>query len=251
MDSMKLGKAKIILFFIRNYKRYIFVISVLSSLYAIFEGLSVAALFPIINSVINMDSNAIEKESGIIHILNNIIKMMPIKDIFIAACFFIILAVLLKNIFRYLYMVLSAYASYRIWDDVQKKLFAKYINADYRYFLDHKQGEIVYRLYNAPAAIGGVLQLMPQLITEILKISVIGIILLSMSFSVTCGVIVIGAVFYLFTRRISRKVSYSLGRGRMEATERQNILINEMNILLTAQFTQIMLHPCEDRIRKM
>lgn len=216
-----------ILFFIKNYKRYIFGILMLSVLYAIFEGLNIAVLFPVINSVINVDVAA-GSGGRFIRILNTLIGIIPIKDTFIAACIFIIIIAFLKNIFRYLQTILSAYASYKIWNDVQKELFIKYINADYRYFLDHKHGEITYRLYNATSNVGGILKLIPQLLAEILKVLIIGIILFSMSFSVTCGVIVIAGIFYLFTRGISKKTSYALGKGRIEADEEENILINEM-----------------------
>jgi len=224
---MKFKNLKTIWFFVKNYKRYMFGILVLSILYAFFEGLNIVVLFPIISSVIEGGVKAGEG-SSIIGMLNKLIEIMPIKDIFIAACVFVIIIVIFKSIFRYSYMVLSAFASYKIWDDFQKRLFSKYINADYRYFLDHKQGEIIYRLYTAPAGVGGILKLVPQLLTEILKILVIGVILFSMSLPVTCGVIIIAGVFYFFTGDISKKVSYFLGKGRMEAGESQNILINEM-----------------------
>lgn len=224
---MKVKNLKTILFFVKDYKRYVFEVSFLSIMYAFFEGLNIAVLFPIISSVIG-DGVRTGEKSSIIVALNKLIGIIPIKDIFIAACVFVIIVVILKSIFRYSYMVLSAFASYKIWDDVQKRLFSKYISADYRYFLDHKQGEIVYRLYNAPAAVGGILKLVPQLLTEILKIIFIGAILFSMSFSVTCGVIFIAGIFYFFTREVSNKISYFIGKGRIEAGESQNILINEM-----------------------
>ena len=224
---MKINYLSTILFFIKNYKRYIFGVLILSFLYALFEGLNIVILFPIISSVIEGGVKAGET-SSIITVLNKVIEAMPIKDVFIAACVFVIIVVILKSIFRYSYMVLSVFASYKIWDNVQKRLFVKYINADYRYFLDHKQGEIVYRLYNAPASVGNILKLIPQLLTEVLKILVIGVLLFSMSVPVTCGVAIIAGIFYLFTKDISKKISYSLGKGRMEAGESQNILINEM-----------------------
>jgi len=224
---MKFKHSRTVIFFVRNYKRYIFSVSILSILYAVFEGLNIAIIFPIINSVIAADAKK-ASVGGIIRLLNRLLEILPIKDVFIGACLLVVLIVILKNIFRYLYMVLSSFASYKVWDDIQKRLFSKYINADYRYFLDHKQGEIVYRVYTAPAAIGGVLKLIPQFVTEILKIIFITAVLFSMSFPVTCGLIVIGGAFYFFAKHISKKISYFLGKGRMEAGEEQNILINEM-----------------------
>ena len=224
---MKTAQLKTILFFAKDYKRYVFGILALSLFYAIFEGLNIVVLFPIISSVIKGGVTA-GGDSGIIQILNTLIGIIPVKDTFIAACIFVIIVVILKNIFRYSYMVVNSFASYKIWSDVQKRLFSKYIRADYRYFLDHKQGEIIYRVYNAPGTAGGILKLMPQLLTETLKILVITAILFSMSFPVACGVVIMAGLFYFFTRSISTRISYFLGKGRMEAGEEQNILANEM-----------------------
>lgn len=224
---MKLQQLKTILYFIKGYERYIFGIFIFSFLFAFFEGLNIVVLFPLVNSIVAGDAN-LTGNSTIIKTLNMLIRIIPVKDMFIATCLFLIVVVILKNVFRYIYTVISAFAGYRIWDDIQKRLFLKYINADYRYFLNHKQGEIVYRLYSAPAFVGGILKLIPQLLTEALKIAIVGAILFSMSLPVTCGVAIIGTVFYFFTRGITNKVSYFLGKGRVEAGETQSVLINEM-----------------------
>lgn len=223
---MKLKQLKTILFFVKNYKRYIFGIFILSFIFAALEGMNVAVLFPIINSVLKGDY--IGGDSRVIQILDKLINVMPAKDTFIAACILVIIIVVLKSISGYFYMVLSAFASYKIWNDIQRKLFSKFISADYRYFLDHKQGEIVYRLYNAPAVLGGILKIIPETLTHLLKILIIGIILFSMSFPVTCCVMAIAVIFYFLTGEISKRVSYYLGKARMEAGEEQSVLINEM-----------------------
>lgn len=224
---MKHAYMKTILFFIKNYKRHIFSVCIFSVFFALFEGLNIVVIFPIIKSVIKAE-NVVGQNSRILVLMNKIVGVISKDDMFMGACILVIVVVVLKNIFRYLYMVLSSFASYKIWNDFQKTLFHKYINADYRFFLDHKHGEIVYRLDHAPAAAGSILRLIPQLFTEILKTAVIIIFLFSMSFPVTLGVIAMAGVFYFFTRGISKKISYFLGKGRMEATEEQNILINEM-----------------------
>lgn len=215
-----------ILFFVKDYKRYILSVFVFSLLFAVFEGMNVAVLFPIIGSVLG--EGLAGGDAGIIRVMNKLIGVVPVRDPFIAACIFMIIVVILKNIFRYLYIVLGAFGSYKIWNDVQRRLFSKFINADYGYFLDHKQGEIVYRLYSAPAVVGGILKLIPEFLSHALKILIIGAVLFSMSFPVTCGIIIIAMVFYFLTGEISRRISYLLGKGRMEAGQDQNILINEM-----------------------
>ena len=224
---MKYKNLKTIWFFTKDYKKYIFGVASLSILYAFFEAMNIAVLFPIISSIINGAVKTGES-SSIIRALNKAMQILPIKDTFITACIFVIVVVIFKSIFRYSYMVLSAFASYKVWDDIQKKLFFKYINADYKCFLDRKQGEIVYRLFTAPAGVGGILKLIPQLLTEILKILVIGAVLFSMSFPVTCGIMIIAIIFLLFIKNISKKISYFLGKGRIEAGQEQSILINEM-----------------------
>jgi ABC-type multidrug transport system fused ATPase/permease subunit len=61
-----------------------------------------------------------------------------------------------------------------------------------------------------------------------MKILFIGAILVSMSLPVSCAVMGLVAFFYFFTRLVTKRMSYSIGRGRIEAGEEQNILINEM-----------------------
>src|SRR3989338_783260 len=111
---MNVTRPQTLIFFIKDYKGYIFAVSALSILYAVFEGLNIAVLFPIINSIIKADASA-GSGGGIISLLNRIIQIIPVKDAFIAACIFVIVVVILKNIFRYLYTVVSVYGSYRVW----------------------------------------------------------------------------------------------------------------------------------------
>lgn len=108
MSKMRFKDLEAVLFFQKNYKRYIIAILILSLLYAVFEGLNIAVLFPIITSVINIDASVVEG-GGIIKFLNRLIGIIPVKDTFIAACILVIIVVVLKNIFRYLHMVLCAY----------------------------------------------------------------------------------------------------------------------------------------------
>jgi hypothetical protein len=88
-----------ILFFIRGYKGRMALVSLFSVLFAVFEGLNVAVLFPLISLILQLDLNA-AGGPGLIRILNRVIGFIPVNDPFIAACLLIIIVVLLKNVFR-------------------------------------------------------------------------------------------------------------------------------------------------------
>ena len=83
---------KTIYFFLKDYKRYVLGISIFSMLFAFFEGLNVVVLFPIISSVLKQDA-ATGQASGVIRILNAVIRTIPVGDTFIAACIFVIIIV--------------------------------------------------------------------------------------------------------------------------------------------------------------
>ncbi|MDD5593349.1 MAG: ABC transporter ATP-binding protein [Candidatus Margulisbacteria bacterium] len=219
-------RTRIIWSFVKPYPHYVVAVTVLSFMTSFFDAVNVVVLFSILNSVVGAKTGE-GFGGGITHSIDRLIGILPVKDTVIAACLMLIISIILKNIFSYLQKAVSARASFRIWQDVQRQLFRKLITADYQYFLDHKLGEIVYRVYSAPASLGALLTLMPQALAELAKLLAVGAILLEMSPYASGAILLIGALFYYFTKYIASKVSYNLGEGRSLACEKQNVLLSE------------------------
>jgi ABC-type multidrug transport system fused ATPase/permease subunit len=223
----KVSKLKIIAYFIRPYPHYLIGIVALTLLYALFEGLGIVFFFSILSSVFVTADVGQAVSLGVFNHIIKIVNIIPVTDKFIAASMLLLLSVYLKNIFEYSQRALSAYAGYKIWEGMQKKVFWKIITADYQYYLDHKQGEIIYRTLTVPCVIGSLFNLLPQAIAEGAKVLAISTILFSISFPATIAVIILGLGYYYFARYVAKNISYNLGTGRVIAGERQNILVSE------------------------
>jgi len=225
---MKLSNFKVIYSFIRSYPRYIAVIAFLILVYAVLEGLSLGVLFSILESTMAVPQAAAGGKFTVY--FDKLINLMPTADRLIGGCLLLIIVVGLKDIAGYLSQVLGSMTGYKIWKDNQIKIFKKYIESDYQQFLDAKQGEVLYRIYTAPSFLGFLLNAIPQIATELIKILVLAVILFSLAFKMSLAVISFCVLYYFLTRFIARSISYNLGRGRIEAGEEQNVLIAEMFI---------------------
>jgi len=109
----------------------------------------------------------------------------------------------------------------------QSEIFNKFIKADYQYFIDHKQGELIYNAASAPGALSTLIAAVTELISQaILSISVI-LLLFSLSWQGTLAVLLVGVGYHYFTRYLGKKVSYYSGKGEMEALRESNVILNE------------------------
>ena len=213
-------------YFIKPYPKYIVAMLALILLSAVFEGANVVVLFGLLKTILTSSSN-VGVQNPIMTAVFNVINAIPVRDKIVAASIFMITVIIIKSVFTFLQQIFAHYVGYRIWYDVQKNVFAKYVNADYQYYLDHKQGELIFKAYSAPASMGGVLQYTAEALSLIVQLIAIGCVLLVISPSIAPVIFLFGGVFYFFTNFVARRISYHLGRGRTEASQRQNMLLAE------------------------
>ncbi|MFC1511506.1 ABC transporter ATP-binding protein [Candidatus Margulisiibacteriota bacterium] len=220
------SRFKYIWYFIKAYPHLMIGILALSISSALFDGMNILFLFSILNSAMGVAAEN-SMGSGLLKFTNSILRFVPIKDAFVGACVLLMISVLLRNTFLYFQKIFSSYAGYKIWEDFQQKVYVKSISADYQYFLDHKQGEIIFRIDTAPGVLGGVLKIIPDFIVEFVRLLTLGTILVGISAYASGAIIVIGLGYYYLTKSIASNISYNLGKGRIKACEKQKILLNE------------------------
>lgn len=216
---------KILWFFISPYKILFFVLIILSILMGLSETVNIAILYPIASSALNLPS---ESQGNILFRLIDLLPaILPVKDRVIALALLFILIALTTFILNIAYVLLSNRIISQITLDNKIKLFDKYVSADYQYFVDNKQGDLIYQVSRAPAFIAESFLTVTRLIVDaVLSISVF-ILLLSLSFGGTIVVIIIGASYYLLSRYLSKKVSYMTGTGRYQAGQKELSVLNE------------------------
>ena len=209
--------------FFSPHKWHVLVLCVLSLLVGVLEAANVAAVYPILSEA--FDTGA--QDSFVLSLIFDAAKLLSIEDPFISyGVLFLIIAVLafLANIAAINFRVRLGT---RLVEENQKSLFDKLMKADYQYFVEHKQGELIYNTASAPVALSTVINVASQLIgLAILIISII-ILLFSISWQGTLAVLFIGVIYYFFIRYLGRAISYRAGKGEVEASREGAVILNE------------------------
>lgn len=217
-----------ILYFIKPYKFHLVLLFLIGILMAIFDFINVALLYPILSISTNQEYHPDNFFYNFIFYLESLCStVFNIQDPLITSCILFISFALLSFIFGILYVLLSLRITTQITIENKKKIFETQNSADYQYFLDHKQGDLIYKTTRAPAFIADVFTNLTKIsIDTILSISTI-ILLLSISLKGSVILLLAGAGYYALTRYLSLKVSYNTGTGRYKASQQENVILNE------------------------
>ena len=223
MEKRK-GSFGIIWFFFKPYKPQGLALLVLSLLIGGLEAASVAAIYPILTTAF---TSGAESGNFILVFFRSLARLLPIPDPFITYCVLFLILVFLAFTVKILSLNFRVRFGVEVVAKNQNEVFRKLMRADYQYFIDHKQGDIIYNVTTAPSAISAQISALTQLVTQaILSIAVL-FLLFSLSWRGTLVVLVIGLIYYLFTRYLGNKVSYHSGKGEMEAWRESNVILNE------------------------
>ncbi len=120
-----------------------------------------------------------------------------------------------------------AYASGTLQRDLKQRLMDRFADSPYPFFLDQKQGQLIYLLSTAATRVGVLAQKLPQLASEFLKASVLLILLLMVLPLETISLLGIGLIYHRLTHWVSTRISYHTGQGRMKAAADQLSITSE------------------------
>jgi len=209
------------------FRRYALIYSALLAVLlisAMLESLNVAAVFPFANAILETGA---EQGGIILRAVNALVGIMPIRDRMVAAAVLLALAILLKGLVALLLESLIAYGSGTVVYETKQEIFRRYSQAPYQFFIDHRQGDLAYRITTAPQSLGLMLLLIPYSLTQLFTIAFICVLLATIDWRLTVGLGTIGLAFYGLVRYISRRVSYMTGKGRTQALTNELGLVTE------------------------
>ena len=106
---MKPSLSRLIKYFYKPYTFWLIGISLCGILFVLFEIINIAAVFPIVNSVVS--SSSAQSGNPIIGFIQKTIQIVPIKDKFIAIFVLFLVVNILLNLFRYFYQTLTEISS--------------------------------------------------------------------------------------------------------------------------------------------
>jgi len=196
---------------------------------SLLEGINILVIFGVLNTILTVGPTALQGTGGKLeYYIMKIIGLLPFDNRLVSALVLVFLVIFMKCVFDFLRKYFTCYSTCRVWYDVQAKVFKKCLYADYNFFLEHKEGEIVYRCFTAPVNMGITLQYCCEFLAEIVKLLVILAVLFTISFKFSIIIIAFALLFYLFTNTIANNITLHLGKKRQGLQIRQNIILTEL-----------------------
>ena len=216
-------KLSLLTFFLAPYKKLYAGLIVVMAVGGTLDGVSLAAFLPLLTTL----AEPADAEAGGGGVLRTAGRLLSISDPVIAAAVLLIGVFTVKVAVAMLREWLVARAGRRHLYDLKNSMLKSYARQPYQFFLDNKQGHLIYKALNSPSRLTGLLVKLPQLVAELLKIVAIVVVMIFVFPLGTAVIVVVGLGYYQLIRYLSRKVSYVIGRERVHATEDEHAIANE------------------------
>ena len=217
-------KLRLIWFFLKPYKPYVAGLFVLSVLVGGLEAVNIAAIYPILDAAFNIGAN---QSNFVFSLLSASANLLPIADQFIAYCVVFLIIAVLTFAAKFVFIRLRVNLSAHLARDNQNAVYAKYATADYQFFIDHREGDLMYNATTAPLRVSSLITSMTEIMAQaILSVSVLAL-LFSLSWQGTLVALVIGIGYYYAARLLGIKISYYAAQKELESQKAINVVINE------------------------
>ncbi len=137
---------KVIWFFFKQYKIQIIILFALSLLIGSLEAAIVATVYPMLSAALGTGIG----QNGILAAFVKVTNLLSIEDKFIAFSVVFMVIALLAFVVKLINVNFRTNFSAGLVKRIQGMVFHKFIKADYQYFIDHKQGDLIYKATIAP-----------------------------------------------------------------------------------------------------
>jgi len=219
----KLNAIRTVWFFFNRYKFHFLFLIFLAVLIGVLESLNVAIVYPILANSFDIKVT----ENPFLSFVNVFVQLIPIDDELVRYCILFIILAFLVFVAKLIYYYFSVKLTSKIVIEAKQDVFNKCIDSDYQFFVDNKQGEILYKTSIAPRSIYQLLGLLSNIFVELILAVSIFTILLSMSWKGTILIIIGGVAYYYLTKYLSARVSYVAGRRQLEMGQKETVVISE------------------------
>lgn len=222
----KKSSLKIIWYFLSRYKiHFIFLIG-LAAITGILESFNVTLIYHIIDHGLGLETD-LATTNPFLSLISNFIRYIPINDSLVRYCILFILLACIVFAGRLIYNFFTVKTTSKIVIETKQNLFNKCINSDYQFFIDNKQGEILYKTSTAPNQIGRLLTIVTDSVAELILSISIFTILFTISWKVTIFIIMAGVGYYYLTKYLGIKIHYRSGKKRLESGQTETVVVSE------------------------
>lgn len=222
-ENSRGSSLRMIYFFIGTYKPHFLFLIVLAIFIGFFESLNVALMQPILADGLNVGYT----DNMFLSFISDATSIIPIQDELIRYSFVFIALAIFVFIVKLFYFYFSLKITAMIVINAKEEVFRKCMGSDYQFFVDNKQGEILYKTSTAPNNLVTMLNILTNVFVElVLSISVF-ILLFSISWKASILIIIGGVGYYYLTKYLSMKVHYISGKRQLESGQTEAVIINE------------------------
>ncbi len=216
---------RVIAFFMRPYRSRFLAVFVVMVMASILEGLSLAAFFPLLSSLASGEAmtGGGTLRAGFLRILG----WMPSSDPVVAAAILLVLLFVVKAVLSQVRDWMVAHTTGRVLYDLKDRSVGTYGRRPYQFFLDNKEGHLLYQALTAPGRISLLLQKVITMAAEVCRVVAIAIVLLTVFPLGMAALVVLGLVYYQIIRILSRRISYHVGRERYVAASDELVIVTE------------------------
>ena len=215
---------RVVYYFINPYRLLYALILAVTLAAAVLESLGLAAFFPVFSSVI---SDSGEEGDGILGAITDLVGLVPFDDPIVAAAVLLIGIFFVKTVFTLLREALTAYGSAKVLYNTRRRVMERYAGSHYQFFLDSKQGDLIYSAISAPHRLSDILLTTPRMLSELLRIVAIIVVLMLVSPYITLAIAGLGLIYFWVVHYLSKRFTYNIGQRRLSAESAQIVIANE------------------------
>jgi ABC-type multidrug transport system fused ATPase/permease subunit len=214
-----------VFFFLKQYRGRYIAISILTFVSGFLESLNIAVILPII--YLFLGSETTRGNYGYLTQWATLgLGMIPVQDKLLAAVILLLGAFAIKSLVRILSEYFNAEASGKVQYELSQQVLEKYSLATYKFYLGEKQGAITYNLIIATSSVSRLLYRICHLMTEGFKVLAILVLLLTINFTMSLGLLFYATIFVKLMSMISKRISYQIASERVcRSVEQRNLII--------------------------
>ncbi|NLW77497.1 MAG: ABC transporter ATP-binding protein, partial [Methanomicrobiales archaeon] len=210
-------------FYSRDLKVHLLFLLFFSVLLGIMETFQIVLLYPILNASFEL------KGAGlfIFDPLYSVILTYVLFPEVVAFCLLFMGFVVLTFLVTIVYHGLSLMITRNVIVKTKGLIFKKLKNCDYRYFVDTRQGEVLYNVVTSPSFISQFLECSTIIFSNIVVILTV---IIALFFISPLGMMILlggGIIFFILVREIGNRVSYSIGAVQMQSISSENAVISQ------------------------
>ncbi len=215
-------KINIIAYFFQSYKKQTLFVLILMMVSGLLESLNLAALYPIINYGL-----ALPTTSKTLYVIEWLVGSLGIPNQLVASCVFLGVVTFLATGFKIFYNSCANELTQKIVSDHQKAIFNRYRQAQYAFFVNHQQGQLIYAGTISPIGVSNVIIYALRIANNLITSLFFSFLLILLAWQGTLLILLIGLFYVFFIKKTTSLVITQASHLLVEEDRKKNIILNE------------------------